>query len=149
MLKSAYSQEIEMQIKPNLFVRTIRIFPKQTAARTQYYEMSDDDSAYVYRWLMIFLCNLTELATHDAEYGREFMRRRPGVYPKGQHGPNSLASMIAGIAGARIENPQHNISEPQLDALVSIFNELVPLYEDQEQRPERIEFEKVLNRVKI
>jgi hypothetical protein len=55
--------------------------------------------------------------------------------------------MIAGIAGAKLTNPKHNISEPQLDALVSIFNELVPMYEDLEDRPQRIEFEKVITRV--
>ena len=136
-----------MLTRPNLFVRTIRIFPKQTAAKTIYYDMNEDDSAYVYRWLMQFLCDMTELATHDVAYQKEWMRRRPGVFPKGQSGPNSLASMIAGIAGAKLTNPKHNISEPQLDPLVSIFRELVPMYEDLEDRPERIEFEKVLSRI--
>jgi len=138
-----------MLTRPNLFVRTIRIFPKQTAAKTIYYDMSDADSAYVYRWLMQFLCDMTELATHDTAYQREWMRRRPGVFPKGQSGPNSLASMIAGIAGAKLANPKHNISEPQLDPLVNIFMELVPMYEDLEDRPERIEFEKVLSKVTL
>lgn len=137
-----------MLIKPNLFVRTIRIWPKQTAARTTYYDISEDDSAYLYRWLMQFLCDMTELATHDTAYQREWMRRRPGTFPKGQQGPNSLASMIAGIAGAKLANPKHNISEPQLDALVSIFQELVPMYEDLEDRPERIQFEKVLSEIR-
>jgi hypothetical protein len=136
-----------MLTRPNLFVRTIRIFPRQTAARTTYYDMNEDDSAYLYRWLMQFLCDMTELATHDAAYQREWMKRRPGTFPRGQSGPNSLASMIAGIAGAKLNNPKHNISEPQLDALVSIFNELVPMYEDLEDRPQRIEFEKVISKV--
>jgi len=136
-----------MLTRPNLFVRTIRIFPRQTAARTMYYDMNEDDSAYLYRWLMQFLCDMTELATHDAAYQREWMKRRPGTFPRGQSGPNSLASMIAGIAGAKLNNPKHNISEPQLDALVSIFNELVPMYEDLEDRPQRIEFEKVISKV--
>lgn len=129
--------------RPNLFVRTIRIFPKQTAARTIYYDMNDEDSAYLYRWLMQFLCDMTELATHDADFQKIWMRRRPGTFPKGASGPNSLASMIGGIAGARLNNHKHNISEPQLDPLVAIFNELVPMYEDLEDRPQRIEFEKV------
>ena len=136
-----------MLTRPDLFVRTIRIFPKQTAAKTTYYDMNEDDSAYLYRWLMQFLCDCTELATHDAAYQRDWMRRRPGVFPRGQSGPNSIASMIAGIAGAKLSNAKHNISEPQLDALVSIFNELVPIYEDLEDRPQRIEFERVLSRV--
>ena len=136
-----------MLTRPNLFVRTIRIWPKQTAAKTIYYDISDEDSAYLYRWLMQFLCDMTELATHDTDYQRIWMRRRPGTFPRGQNGPNSLASMIAGIAGAKLTNHRHNISEPQLDALVAIFTELVPMYEDLEDRPERIEFEKVLNEV--
>lgn len=136
-----------MLAKSNLFVRTIRIWPKQTAAKTTYYDISEDDSAYIYRWLMQFLCDCTELATHHVEYQREWIKRRPGTFPKGQNGPNSLASMIAGIAGAKLSNPKHNISEPQLDPLVAIFNELVPMYEDLEDRPERIEFERVLSKV--
>jgi hypothetical protein len=136
-----------MMTRPNLYVRTIRIFPKHTAAKTTYYEIGEDDSAYLYRWLMTFLCDMTELATHDSDYQRIWMKRRPGTFPKGQNGPNSLASMIAGIAGAKLSNPRHNISEPQLDPLVAIFNELVPMYEELEDRPERIEFERSLNRV--
>jgi hypothetical protein len=138
-----------MLTRPNLFVRTIRIWPKQTAAKTTYYDITEDDSAYLYRWLMQFLCDCTELATHHSEYQREWMKRRPSTFPKGQNGPNSLASMIAGIAGAKLTNPKHNISEPQLDALVSIFNELVPMYEDLEDRPQRIEFERVITRVAL
>ena len=138
-----------MHTRPNIFVRTIRIFPRRTQARTQYYDMSDEDSAYLYRWLMQFLCDMTELATHDADYQRLWMRRRPGTFPRGQAGPNSLASMIAGIAGARLQNPQHNISQPQLDAIQTIFNELVPMYEDLEDRPERVEFERVLGRQEV
>jgi len=133
--------------RPNLYVRTIRIFPRQTAAKTTYYDMNDEDSAYLYRWLMQFLCDMTELATHDSDYQRIWMRRRPGVFPKGQMGPNSLASMIAGIAGARLNNPRQNISDPQLNAIEAIFRELVPMYEELEDRPELIEFERALNRV--
>lgn len=124
--------------------REIVILPKLTSAKTQYYDMSDEDTAYIYDWLIRFLADLTELATHDEELKKEWFRRQPRVYPKGQKGPNSTASMIGGIISARLANPKHNLSEPQLEPLESIFDMIATLYSDTDNPPVGIVFRKSL-----
>lgn len=133
-----------LQPKPRPDPRTVTILPRVTAARTQYYDMSDADTVYIYDWLIRFLADLTELATHDEELKREWFRRQPRRYPKGTRGPNSTASMIAGIIAARLANPKHNISEPQLEPLEHIFDMIETLYDDLDNPPQRIVFRKSL-----
>lgn len=125
-------------------LREIVILPKVTAAKTQYYDMSADDQAYIYDWLIRFLADLTELATHDEELKREWFKRQPRAYPRGKNGPNSTASMIGGIISARLANPKHNISEPQLEPLEDIFSMIATLYSDIDNPPVGIVFRKSL-----
>lgn len=124
--------------------REIVITPKITAARTQYYDIAQEDSSYIYNWLIRFLADLTELATHDEDLKREWFRRQPKLYPKGVKGPNSTASMVAGIISAKLANASHNISEPQLEPLESIFEMIEELYSEQDFPPEAIKFRKSL-----
>ena len=124
--------------------RTVTILPKMTSAKTQYYDISDDDTAYIYDWLIRFLADLTELATHDEELKKEWFKRQPKLYPKGVKGPNSTASMIAGIISAKLANPKHNISEPQLEPLEQIFEMIEVLYSGSDNPPQSIRFQKSL-----
>ena len=124
--------------------RIITILPKVTSAKTQYYDMSDDDTAYIYDWLIRFLADLTELATHDEELKKEWFKRQPKLYPKGVKGPNSTASMVAGIISAKLSNPKHNISDPQLEPLESIFEMIEVLYSGADNPPQSIRFQKSL-----
>ena len=133
-----------LEPRPRPQARTVTILPKVTAARTQYYDMSDEDTAYIYDWLIRFLADLTELATHDEELRREWFRRQPRQYPKGQRGPNSTASMVAGIISAKLANPKHNISDPQLEPLEHIFDMIETLYDCLDNPPQRIVFRKSL-----
>ena len=124
--------------------RVIKLYPKITSAKTQYYELDSKDDAYIHQWLIQFLADLTELATHDEELKKEWFRRKPNAYPKGQKGPNSTASMVAGIISAKIKNPNHNISEPQLTPLEDIFDTIEFMYADEPNAPQRIKFQKSL-----
>lgn len=108
--------------------RTITILPRLTGAKTQYYDISAEDEAYIYDWLIRFLADASELATHDEDLRREWFRRRPKLYPRGRQGPNSMASMIGGMISARIANPRHNISDAQLESLEQIFDTIRDLY---------------------
>ena len=124
--------------------RIVPIVPKITAARTQYYDLKEEDADYIYRWLIRFLADSAELATQDTELQREWFKRRPRQLPKGRNGPNSIASFIGGIISARVQNPEHNLSEPLLDHLESIFDMIATMYADNEQPPETIRFRKNL-----
>lgn len=130
-----------MTVTAQLFhaTRQIRAWPRRTQARTTYYDIAAPDADYVYTWLMTFLCDMTELATHDPAWAREWLAADRSL-PRGRNGANSLASMCAGIAGARIANSQQNLSESQLSAVEEIFARLVPLYEAVERGPDLVEF---------
>lgn len=131
-----------MQTPPT---RNIRIIPKITQATTQYYELDPEDQAYIHRWLCRFLADLSELATYDEALAREYFRRQPRRLPRGRHGPNSIASMIGGIVSQQIQNPRHNLSEPQLDPLEYVFDTMTPLYEEAELQP--IRFQRTIYRI--
>lgn len=108
--------------------RYIPIQPKITNAQTQYYEIAEEDEAWIYDWLIRFLADACELATQDPELEREWFRRRPDTLPKGRRGPNSIASFVGGIISARVINPRHNLSQPQLDPLETVFDMIQTMY---------------------
>ena len=119
--------------------RTIKIVPKHSGAATQYYEMNVEDEAYIYDWMIKFLADITEIASHNAELMNNFFNRNRD-FPKGRNGPNSFASMLAGVISAKLHNPKHNISAPLLDPIETIFDVLVEYYKDLPNAPERIKF---------
>ena len=122
--------------------RTIPAYPKNTQAQTQYWDLDPDDEAYIYRWLYRLLADITEHATHDAELQRDWFRRRPGVYPRGQHGPNSHASILAGICGAKLRDAKKNLSTPQLDVVEQMMDIVAQYYSEDPEAPESIKFER-------
>jgi hypothetical protein len=130
-------------MKP-LKTRTIEIYSKATSAGTEYFDMEPDDSAYLYKWMIRYLADLTEYSTHDEEVKRDFLRRRPGVFPKGQSGPNSVGSILGGLVSAKIMNPNKNLSAPQLDAVEYLFNLISHYYSDEVDPPKSVSFQKKL-----
>lgn len=126
-------------MKPQEF-KYITIMPKHTMARTQYYDMDAQDENYIYTWLITFLADMTELASHNNDVMKEFFTRKNSQLPRGRQGTNSHASFIAGIISAKMHNVNHNISEPQLSAIEHVFDVLVPYYSDCDSPPQPIRF---------
>ena len=122
--------------------RTIPAYPKNTRADTQYWDIDADDEAYIYTWMYRLLADITERATYDAELQRDWFRRRPGVYPKGQNGPNSHASILAGICGAKLRDAKKNLSTPQLDVVETMMDVAAQYYADETDPPTSVIFER-------
>lgn len=132
------------RLKPQDNYRTIIVVPKATAANTQYYDISTDDEAYIYEWLIRFLAELSETATHDEELKKEWFRRRPDQFPRGKNGPNSIASMLGGIIAAKMINGRHNFSDATLDAVESLFSGMAGYYSELDTPPQPIKFRRTL-----
>lgn len=124
--------------------RRIAAYPKITRADTEYWDIDPEDEAYIYHWLMTLLADTAEMATYDQDLQREWFRRRPGVWPKGRCGPNSHASMLGGICGARLRDPAKNLSTAQLDAVECLFDVIAQQYADitDQPPPESVVFER-------
>lgn len=127
-----------------LQTRTVKIYPKASQAGTQYYDLDRSDEEYIYHWLQRLLADITEESTYDEELRRDWFRRRPQDYPKGRNGPNSHASIIAGIVSAKLANPKKNISELQLSAIEQMFVLISQFYQDDPEQPKSIRFQKTL-----
>lgn len=122
----------------------IKIIPKHTSAKTQYYELDPEDEAYLYDYMIRFLADISEVATHHPEIQQEYFKRQPKAFPKGEKGPNSFASMLGGIISAKVWNSNHNISEPQLEPIEAIFDTLADFYKELPNAPQPIKFKKSL-----
>lgn len=124
--------------------KTITVYPKKTSADTQYYDMDSSDEAYIYNWLYRLQSDMGELCTYDADLQRDWFKRRPGMFPKGKQGPNSCASILGGVCSAKIQNPNKNLSEAQLDAIEYLFTIIADYYADEPNPPEAVRFNKKL-----
>lgn len=122
--------------------RTIPAYPKNTQAQTQYWDLDPDDEAYIYRWLYRLLADITEHSTYDTELQRDWFKRRPGTYPKGQNGPNSHASILAGICSAKLRDAKKNLSTPQLDVVETMMDIVAQYYSEDPEAPESVKFER-------
>lgn len=127
-----------------LKTRNIDVFPKNTSAGTQYWDMDARDEAYIYQWLYRLVSDMSEQCTIDEDLRRDWYKRRPSQFPKGKNGPNSFASMLGGICSAKIQNPNKNLSDPQLDAVETYFNIIAQYYADETDPPIAIRFVKKL-----
>ena len=122
--------------------RTIAVYPKTTNADTQYWDMDEDDQAYIYQWLYRLMSDMQDLATYDAELQREWFKRRPGIYPKGKQGPNSHASILGGICSAKLRDSKKNLSTPQLDVVQVMMDIVAQQYSAEPNAPASVVFEK-------
>ena len=124
--------------------RTITVYPKHTSADTQYYDMEPGDEAYIYQWLMRLLADFTMESTWDPQVQQDWFKRRPKEYPMSKFGPNSHASILAGICEQKLSNPNKNLSEPQLDAVERLFTVIAQYYSNEKNPPQEIRFSKKL-----
>ena len=130
-------------MKP-LPTRTIKCYPKSTSADTQYWDMDTADEQYVYDLLTRYMADMMEKATHESEM-RDLFFQKSEVFPlaRGRR-LNSIASTIGGIVGARIRNPQKNLSTPQLDILEVIIDVIADHYSQEPEPPQAVVFAKSL-----
>lgn len=110
-------------------MRKIVITPKNTAANTQYWEMSAEDRAWLMVSFMEFLTDIQEIATHDDMIRQEMFRRRPSTYPRGRRGPNSHASMLGGITRTLLDG--RDITTAHID-VIEALSDLVAAYDHSE-----------------
>jgi hypothetical protein len=127
--------------------RTIDAYPKQTAAKTQYYDIDPDDEAYIYQWLYRIMADMNEQTTWDEELRRDWFKRRPGTLPKGEFGPNSYASILGGICSAKLQDSRKNLSAGQLDAVEMLFGFIAQYYSDEKDAPSSVVFSKKIFRI--
>lgn len=127
-----------------LQTRVVRIYPRNNTATTEYWDMEPEDETYIYQWLMRLMADMSEQATADPEFQREWFRRRPGLHPRGRSGPNSHASILGGICSAKIQNPRRNLSTPQLDTVEYMFNLIAQYYSDLPEPPTAVAFQRAI-----
>lgn len=82
-------------------MRIIKYLPKTTAASTQYREIPGDDLAWLQsemiRWLTI-MGEMDQLHDEDSKWVlNQWWHKRSNKVHKGQQGPNTPCSVIAGI----------------------------------------------------
>lgn len=122
--------------------REINIYPKQTGAGTQYYEMEAEDESYLYKWMIRFLGDMSEQATKDPGFCHHWHLPRPKELPRGKGGANSLASILGGIVAAKVKNQDRDLSDPQLAPIEILFGMIEEYYKDESPRPEAVSFKK-------
>lgn len=111
----------------------ISIFPKDTNAKTQFYEIDQEPEDYLYFWMSKFVCEMAEMCTVDEDLRRELHRRRPNTFPKSKRGPNSILGFAGGMCANKLNNPKKNISEPQLEGIENLFRIMSAHYTGSEQ----------------
>lgn len=110
-------------------LRKIPIWPKNTGAGTQYWEMADEDRAWLLEHMTRFMAAMSELITYDNDLRAEILRRRGTGYPRGRMGPNSHASMLGGVIMTLLDG--RDITTPQLDAIETL-TDLISVYSNTE-----------------
>ena len=101
--------------------KTIVLKEKKTKARTQYYEVSMQDEEYLYYWIELFLAEMGEILTHSEELRKELFRPRKKTFPTGILGHNSVMSFAGGMLANKLRNPENDISKPQLNGILFLF----------------------------
>lgn len=116
--------------------RVIKYIPKQTAAGTEYREISEEDKAEILQTLIQILAKITELDTISDEDSRwvrdEWWHRRMKKLHKGQNGLNSPASVVGGIVhNMMFKQPaQRDFSNKQMEDLEMITAGLHAVYDE-------------------
>jgi hypothetical protein len=101
-------------------MRTIKYIPKATSARTEYREIDAEDQQWLQVELIRWLSLIGELdQTHDEDlrlFRDSWWHRKSKDLSKGQFGPNSPCSIIAGIVNNMMfkDKPQRDFTEKQM-----------------------------------
>lgn len=114
--------------------RMIRYYPKNTAARTTYTELSDSDTAWLKTELIRWLARMSETQADPDELWqiihRQYWSKRTKSLPKGRAGLNSPASFTGGLINNLLFGDQRDFTERQLEAIRDISAQLNQLFDD-------------------
>lgn len=107
-------------------MRCIRYWPKNTASRANYVEISEEDRLWLISELTQWCLQIAEWECRDHP-DRDYLlwqywhRRRAGL-PKSQWGPNTPHSLTAGLVWNMMfkPEPQRDFTEPQIRAIEDI-----------------------------
>jgi len=118
--------------------KIIRYLPKTTGAKTEYREITDEDSEFILRQLIEILAHMAEydrLRDQDSVWVRDqWWHRRTAKISKGRDGPNSPCSLVGGI----IHNfmfktpPQRDLTPHQmedLETITAVLSQIMPSVE--------------------
>ncbi len=111
-------------------MKTIKYLPKVTAAQTQYREIDADDSLWLQTELIRWQClvgQLDQLHEVDMKIFRDyFWHYKTKRLHKGQHGPNTPCSTVAGIIhNIMFKQPQQrDLTDKQMEDIEWISGEL-------------------------
>jgi len=115
-------------------MRTIKYYPKQTAAKTQYIEIIPEDFAFITQEVIKISARILELDTTTSEDWRlvreQFFHRRRKDLPRGKEGYNTPASFLGGLTSNLVFGTQRDLSEHQMQGLETIFGACSMIYDD-------------------
>jgi hypothetical protein len=120
--------------------KIIRYIPKNTAADTNYREISDDDKQWLLAHLIKALTIMGEYDTYhsddeDAVWVRDqWWHKKTKVLHKSQRGPNTPCSTVSGIVNnLMFKTPlQRDLSERQMQDIETITQGIHAVHDDYE-----------------
>lgn len=112
-------------------MKTIKYLPKITSAATEYREISMDDQLWLQmeliRWQTV-IGQLDQLHDRDVKIFRDYFwhHKESRHLHKGQHGPNTPCSTVAGILHNIMfkESPQRDLTHKQMEDIEWISQNL-------------------------
>lgn len=107
-------------------IKTIKYLPKNTAAKTEYRQIADDDRAEILATCVRILAEMSRYDTlrdQDSRWVREqWWHRRTDQLHRGENGQNTPCSVIGGVVFNMLykEPRQRDLSAKQMDDLTQI-----------------------------
>jgi hypothetical protein len=109
-------------------------FPKQTSAKTQYCQLSEEDLGEIKIEMIKWLARIAELdMTRNEEWRlvrEQYFHKRSKLLPRGKEGENTPASFIGGMVLNTMFGEQRDLSEKQLEAIEVISGAMSQLWDD-------------------
>jgi hypothetical protein len=117
-------------------MKMIRFYPKNTAARTTYVELNEQDTAWLKTELIRWLARMSETQADPNELWRiihnQYWSKRTKTLPKGRNGLNSPASFVGGLINNLLFGEQRDFTDRQLEGIRDISAQLNQLFDDVE-----------------
>lgn len=116
--------------------KNIKYFPKATTAKTTYVELADEDFNWLKTELIRWLAVMTELDNSNNHLWKQVLKlywnKKSVTLPKSKYGLNSPATFVAGLINNLVFGDQRDISQPQLNAIKTVSDNLTQVLDDVE-----------------